>query len=385
MPEISRRPRSSSEERRGKPQSHARARRQAAASDRPITTTSPTNPFHAVLESVKPEIDARLAATLDERMKLACDVGSEVTEMVEALQDLCQRGGKRMRPALVLVGAQAATNTPPFDAVYRAGVALELLQAYFLIHDDWMDQDVERRGGPTVHVSLARRYRSRQKGAISAILAGDYAVGLATDELSHLELPGKRASQIFRCFAEMQLDAVAGQQLDVIGRTRDPERTYRLKTASYTVKGPLLMGAILAGGSARLLHVLEKFSIPAGIAFQLRDDQIGTFGDPELTGKPRGGDLTAGKRTAIVEYALRRLRGANREVLLRVLGNTRGTERQVERAITVLEETGAREHIEARIHELGAEALALIDDQSLSTDGRRLLQGAIDALTRRQA
>ena len=127
---------------------------------------------------------------------------------------------------------------------HQAGVALELLQAYFLIHDDWMDQDLERRGGPTVHAHLGRRFRSTSKGASAAILTGDYAVALATRVLANLDLPGRRLSGVLTCFADMQLDAVAGQGLDVIGRGRDVELTYRLKTASYTVRGPLIMGAL---------------------------------------------------------------------------------------------------------------------------------------------
>lgn len=346
---------------------------------------APENPFRALLGVVQRDVDERLLALLDGRVDVAERHGSEVGEMIATLRDLCQRGGKRLRPALVMVGARAVRAEPPRDLVLQAGVALELLQAYFLIHDDWMDQDLERRGGPTVHAHLGRRFRSSLKGASAAILTGDYAVALATRVLATLDVPGRRLPGVLTCFADMQLDAVAGQGLDVIGRSRDAELTYRLKTASYTVRGPLVMGALLAGGSPALQRTLEQFALPAGVAFQLRDDLIGVFGDPARTGKPRGGDLKAGKRTLLVELALKRCRGQDRRTLQTVLGSPRATERQVERAIGVLEESGAREAVEERISSLGAEARQLLERGRLTVEGRELLLGAVDALTSRES
>ncbi len=361
------------------------SRRDIAAPRKKSAKSLPQTAFAALLRSVQNEVEARLLGLLDSSVEDAKRHGSEVVDMVAALRDLCSRGGKRLRPALVAAGARAARGGAPLELALDAGVALELLQAYFLIHDDWMDQDSERRGGPTVHVHLGRVFRSPEKGAASAILAGDYAVALATDVLTHLDLPARSASRVFTCYAEMQRDAVAGQQLDIIGRTGDVERTYRLKTASYTVKGPLTLGALLQGGSPRLLSALDHFSIPAGVAFQLRDDLIGVFGDPALTGKPRGGDLKAGKHTLLVTKALERARGKDLEALRKVLGNRRATELQVERAIAVLESTEAHQLVEARIEELTREALTALESKALSDEGRLLLRGAVEALTLRQA
>jgi geranylgeranyl diphosphate synthase type I len=95
------------------------------------------------------------------------------------------------------------------------------LQAYFLIHDDWMDQDEMRRGGPSVHAYLAKKFRNVRLGHSSAILAGDYSVALATEALARAEMPKARAQRIFACFAQMQIDAVIGQQLDLVGRAGD--------------------------------------------------------------------------------------------------------------------------------------------------------------------
>lgn len=305
--------------------------------------------------------------------------------MVAALRDLCQRGGKRLRPALVCVGARAADAEAELELALAAGVSLELLQAYFLIHDDWMDQDAERRGGPTAHVQLAQRFRSPHKGAAAAILAGDYAVALATALLSELKLSARRHAAVLRCFGEMQLDAVAGQTLDVIGETGDVELTYRLKTASYTVRGPLVLGALLAGGSPAVLRDLDAYSLPAGVAFQLRDDTIGVFGDPARTGKPRGGDLRAGKRTLLVELALARSGRKDRAALGKILGNTRATDARIEWAVAHLDACGARAEVEQRIAALSQAALTALEGSRCSPTGRELLAGALEALITRQA
>jgi geranylgeranyl diphosphate synthase type I len=215
------------------------------------------NAFFLLLPTVQREVEARLLGFLDEYRQASRPLGRDVGDMLSAVRSLCARGGKRLRPALAVAGFRAAHDTLDLDVALDAGVALELLQAYFLIHDDWMDQDDVRRGGPTVHKQLAERFRSEKKGEHSAVLAGDYAVALALAALARLDMPTRRAQAITGCFAEMQLDAVLGQQLDLMGNVKDIESTYALKTGSYTVRGPLKLGALLAGGSASLLVALD--------------------------------------------------------------------------------------------------------------------------------
>jgi geranylgeranyl diphosphate synthase type I len=259
------------------------------------------------------------------------------------------------------------------------------LQAYFLIHDDWMDQDEVRRGGPSVHAHLAQRFRSERLGHSSAILAGDYAVALATDALARTEMPGSRATRIFSCFAQMQMDAVIGQELDLVGRSSDVEATYRLKTGSYTVQGPLRIGAILAGASPRMLTALERFSMPVGVAFQLRDDLLSAFGDPAQTGKPFGNDLKSGKRTLLLVTALERLRRADRTFVSKLVGNRKATDAQLRKAMQLIERCGARERVEARIDELVGTAVSALKTGRISEQGLDLLEGAARALAARRS
>ncbi len=342
-------------------------------------------PFSALWATVTEDVDARLGGFLDAKLDAARALGPETVEMVGALRDLALRGGKRLRAALLVAGYRAATSSDDLEPALEAGVAVELLQCYFLIHDDWMDKDDVRRGGPAVHVRLAERFGSRHLGASSAILCGDLAVALAIEALARADLPDRHAASLLACFGEMQEDAVLGQQLDVLSRSSDPERVYALKTSSYTVKGPLRLGAILGGGGARLLTALDRFALPAGIAFQLRDDLIGAFGKPAETGKPAGRDLVSGKRTALVVRAFERASRADRKLLERVFGNPRASAGDVNTALSVLERSGARDAVERRIDALVKEALAALAATPATREGRALLDGALRALTARRA
>jgi len=342
------------------------------------------NPFRALLQTIKQEVDTRQRGYLDAKLDAVEGYGTEVVEMVTAIRDLALRGGKRLRPALVVVGYRAGSAHGDIDPAIDAGVALELLHTYFLIHDDWIDNDDVRRGGPAVHAHLSRRFHSSELGCASAILAGDYAAALAVDAMSRVELPPARSTAILSCFSQMHMDAVLGQQLDLLGRAQSVELMYTLKTASYTVRGPLQLGALLAGASPRVLTALDRFSLPVGVAFQLRDDLLGTFGDPAETGKPRGSDLLSGKRTVLLNLALRRARGRDHRILKSVLGSGRASSAQLTAAIDVLERCGARAAVERRIEELVATARLALRAGRLGADARSLLEGAVVTLTERR-
>jgi len=319
---------------------------------------------------------------LSERVRAARRLGPEVEALLMALSELALRGGKRLRPAFVAAGLRAADEGADLEPAVELGVALEFLHTYLLIHDDWMDGDALRRGGPTVHEILARSFRSRALGEKSAILAGDYAMGLSIELLAAGAAKHAAQAELLAAFARMHNDAIFGQELDVAGKEPDPEQVYALKTASYTVCGPLVIGALLGGARPSLIALLERFSLPAGIAFQLQDDLIGAFGKPEVTGKPRGADLCAGKHTLLVKLGLRMARGPSRARLTRVLGKS-ASRLEVERALAVLEESGARAAVESRIAELVQQARRVLRARGITAEGRTLLDGAVVALAER--
>jgi geranylgeranyl diphosphate synthase type I len=220
-------------------------------------------------------------------------------------------------------------------------------------------------------------------GDASAILAGDYALSLATETLATLRVPSERLRELFLCFTEMHEHAVLGQELDISGTSPGPEKAYALKTASYSVRGPLRLGALLASARPSTLETLDRFAVPVGIAFQLRDDLLSAFGDPRETGKPLGGDLRSGKRTPLVLHASEKARGRDRQRLARVLGNGRASDADVRGALDVIVRTGAREIVEARIDALVRRGLGVLGP-AVTPEGRELLTGAALALTARE-
>jgi geranylgeranyl diphosphate synthase type I len=340
----------------------------------PPSGSAASNPFIALLKSVQPDVERRLGEILDERVGKTRSLGVEVQVLVREIRRLALLGGKRLRPALVMAGFRAAGAKGDAGSALDAGVALELLHTYFLIHDDWMDQDAVRRGGPSVHVALARRFGSEHMGNATAILAGDYAVALACEVLIGVNAPRGNLREVLQVFTDMQLYAVAGQQLDMVGSGRDVELVYALKTGSYTVEGPLKVGALLGGARQPTLDALSRYARPAGIAFQLRDDVLSLFGDPAHTGKPPASDLTSGKRTLLLKLALKRCRPAARASIERVLGNARAKPRAL----------GAQEQVEKRIATLSAQALHELE-RGVGPEGRALLVGATEALSLRRS
>ncbi len=362
---------------RTKSSKHLRRRRKDQAK------AIPRNPFVALLASVQKDIDRRLEQFFDEKLELVAPHGREVVAMVASVARLTLRGGKRLRPALLVVGYRMALPEGDLEPAIEAGLALELLHTYLLIHDDWMDGDALRRGGPSVHAELAKRFKNEHRGHSSAILAGDFAAGLATELLAGVKSKAASSAGLFQAFATMQQDAVLGQQLDIAATDNDPEAAYALKTGSYTVRGPLRLGALLAGGKPSTLKALDGYAAPVGIAFQLADDLLSAFGNPGATGKALGNDLRAGKRTPLVLEAQRKARGRDRAHLLAAFGNPRATELEIRRALDVLERSGARKKTEARIETLLGEGLAALE-RGVSRRGRELLEGAALALTSRR-
>jgi geranylgeranyl diphosphate synthase type I len=362
----------------------------APGKERPVAT------FPELVARVRASVEARLSVLLDEAVGAMRPCGPDAVAAVDALRGLCLRGGKRFRPVLVAAANEACGGKALLEdgggasePVVLAGAAIELLQAYLLIHDDWMDGDDVRRGGPSVHAMLRGAYGDIAAGDAAAILAGDYASALAQQALFAMPLPGDRVVEAGRAFARVQREVIAGQLVDLRGTpsTGHPlagvESMHDLKTGSYTVRGPLAIGAILAGATPEQRAALDRFASPLGVAFQLRDDLLGTFGDPKTTGKPAGNDLRRGKRTALVA-ALADDAGAQ-PLLERVLGVAEASDAAVAAVVARMETSGARARVEARLRELLAAAERELASAPLGALGKGWLHGAVRALGERDS
>jgi geranylgeranyl diphosphate synthase type I len=340
--------------------------------------------FPGLVALVRRAVEARLGSLLDAAVDDVRPCGPDAVAAIDAIRALCMRGGKRFRPVLVAAAFEACGGGGGGldEAVVLAGAAIELLQTYLLIHDDWMDGDDVRRGGPSVHAMLRGAYGDVAAGDAAAILAGDYASALAQQALLAMPLPADRVVAAARAFASVQREVITGQLLDMRG-SPDVESTHDLKTGSYTVRGPLAIGAILAGASAEQRAALERFAAPLGVAFQLRDDLLGTFGDPKATGKPAGNDVRRGKRTALVA-ALAEDADA-RPLMERAFGAANATDADVAALVARMEASGARARVEARLRELLARAERELEAAPLGALGKSWLLGAVRALGERDS
>jgi geranylgeranyl diphosphate synthase type I len=146
------------------------------------------------------------------------------------------------------------------------------------------------------------------------------------------------------------------------------------------VAGPLRIGVLLAGGSSEFVAELERFALPAGIAFQLRDDLLSAFGDPRTTGKPFANDIRSGKRTLLVQRAQALADRKDKEILKRAWGNPDATKKELTDAVRVLERSGARKAVEARIEHFAELATTAVEELGVPAPRRELLRGAVLAL-----
>ncbi len=338
------------------------------------------NTFRQLIEQVRPAVDARLVQLLEPLCKQASSY--DIRYLLSELQDLVARGGKRFRAGLAVVAYAGVRPRSSLEPAIDAGAALELLHAYLLVQDDWMDGDRSRRGGPSVHTALGRQLGSRALGDASAILSSDLAWGLAVQTLSAISVPPRHVVRALAAFCEAHRDVVFGQQLDLVGNDGSVEEKHALKTASYTTRGPLLVGASLAGASPKTLLALERFAHPLGVAFQLRDDLLGIFAPTAQTGKPLGGDLREGKHTAVTVAGERRLDSAGRKAYHRVFGKRRARKADLVLAAEHLERCGARQQVQRRVKTLCRRAARRATELPLHQRARRQLLDAVALVAR---
>lgn len=330
------------------------------------------------MDAVKSRVDSRLEGYFSEKLKEATLISPDSVELVEGVQSLTLRGGKRFRPMMVEAAYSAVSPGNSDDAV-AAGASLEVLQSYLLIHDDWMDQDDERRGGPAVHAMYRSRHETHEADSL-AILAGDLASAYSLELLMEAPFAPEQLPKGLKIFLQIQKEVFFGQHLDITANA-NVAKMHDLKTTSYTVRGPLLLGAALAGASDAQNEALTAYANPLGEAFQLADDLLGTFGNMATTGKP-GNDVKNRKRTSLVGEAERLLAPGSRDVLDRVMAGEE-KEGDVDAAVALLISCGAKANVESRLRQRADESKAALQEAPLDSAGITILAGLADRLALR--
>lgn len=355
---------------------------------------------------------------LDEREPLLASIGSDLAPFIGFSRDLL-RGGKRFRALFCYWGWQSVSGhvtafdvipdravESDFRAVVRAASGLEVFHAAALVHDDIMDNSDTRRGMPSAHKRFQGLHddgrwtgSARSFGASAALLLGDLLLSwsdeLFDSGLQALTSPAARVAAREE-FNRMRTEVTVGQYLDVLEERSwrnypEPDllsRAHRVivyKSAKYSIEAPLAIGAALAGGSATQVSALREFGLPLGIAYQLRDDLLGVFGDPETTGKPSGDDLREGKRTVLIALARNKLPASSTSLLDELLGDPELSAQQVTMLQASIRDSGAVEHVERIIDHNVALAITAIEDAPLSTASKQQLVQLADTVIKRSA
>jgi geranylgeranyl diphosphate synthase, type I len=348
----------------------------------------------ATLGHVRDRVDRALQAFLGQQHDVLLAAGQDLLPGAESISGLLA-GGKRLRPAFCYWGWRGAGG-PDCPEIINAAAALELLHAGALIHDDLMDASDTRRGQPSLHRQFeARHARGHWHGSPAAfgmgaaILLGDLLL-CWTDEMFHASgLPGEALRRGRPVLDRMRTEVFAGQYLDLLGQVTGDEtlesaqRVVEFKTTKYTIERPLHLGAALAGGCGGLAAAYTAYGLPLGMAFQLRDDLLGVFGDPAQTGKPAGDDIREGKRTVLLAIAKDRATAGQAEVIDRYLGDPGLDEAGTTAVRAAIGDTGAIAECERMIGHRVGEAVAALDGAPITGEAREALAALAVAATAR--
>ena len=308
--------------------------------------------------------------------------------LLEAAQ-ACVTGGKRLRPAFCYWGYVAAAGHPTDpDPLLRAAASLDLLHASLLVHDDLLDGSDTRRGAPSAHrrfAALLPGPHAARFGEAAAILLGDVLFSWSAEMFESAGLSPEAIRHAAPVLATMRSEVLCGQYLDVaaaFGATdrstrqaqmNTAEKVLEFKSARYSVRRPAELGATLGEASPGLLAALGTYGSLVGRAFQLRDDLLGAFGDPSVTGKPAGDDIREGKRTVLVLTALEKGNAHQHDTLASLLGAPGLTEEDLTTAREIIETTGARDSCEELIARSTADALTALEGVDMDIEGRSAL------------
>ncbi|PZQ91716.1 MAG: geranylgeranyl pyrophosphate synthase [Leifsonia xyli] len=366
-------------------------------------------------------VAARIDDALESRATALTEISPDLAPLVAEARELLS-GGKRFRALFCYWGWQSIAaieadrsgltelegpdHERDLAAVVSVAAALELFHAAALVHDDIIDRSDLRRGRASAHRAFEALHRREgwdgdhaEFGTATAILLGDLLLGWS-DELFDeglSELANREAAHAARAeFFRMRTEVTAGQYLDVLEedswRSRpDAEalpRAHRVivyKSAKYSVEAPLAIGGAMAGGALAQLAALREFGLPLGVAFQLRDDMLGVFGDPAVTGKPSGDDLREGKRTVLIGLARQKMPPTAVRVLDELLGDPALDDAQVRMLQNTVRDSGAAEQVERIIAHNVRVAREALAAAPLSSSARSELSELAERVTRREA
>jgi geranylgeranyl diphosphate synthase type I len=362
------------------------------------TTQSSTEAFKIKLAVYKKLIDDDIAAYSKQlQVETLKQYGTAARHVTDAYLDILDRGGKRIRGALVMLGYEMSGGKNQ-AMIIQAARAVEMVHAYLLIMDDIQDRSLTRRGGPTVPVMLAGYHRRHNLAgdaghfgiamALNAMGIGNHA---AQELLTNLDAPEGVRLNVLSILNRTVVITAHGQTNDIMNEVvasveeAAVERVLEWKTAHYTFVNPLHIGMVLAGASSRGLEAINGYAIPAGKAFQITDDILGTFGSEFESGKSPLDDMKEGKRTLLSTFALSHTNSADKNFLIQMLGNTNLTPAEFERCKDIFMGSGSLKYAQDRAEQYVEQALSALQKQAghWADDGVTFLRGLAQYLLTR--
>lgn len=294
---------------------------------------------------------AELATLVETRLQSRKPFPDTPQNLYEPCRYFLQLGGKRIRPALCLMGNELFGDIR--EDAWHAALGIELFHNFTLIHDDIMDKAPIRRGQKTLH---------ERNGLTAGILCGDVMNILAYD---HFVAIRHHLPQVLAHFNKAAIEVCEGQQLDMDFETRDQVtideyiQMITLKT-SVLVAAALKIGAMLGGATEGTSRKLAAFGRNMGIAFQLLDDYLDAFGIPEQIGKQQGGDIKSNKKTFLLLYALNQGNAAQHAAIRQILASDRPD--KVETMLQLYRDTGAEQACRAKANAYSDAAFDCLED-----------------------
>lgn len=350
-------------------------------------------------EDFRDALTLRISSFLSAQSQAFTNLGTPVATAFELARTFTS-GGKRIRPAFCYWSYVAAGGNPESPGVLDAAASLDLLHVSALVHDDVLDSSDLRRGIPAAHVQYQIQHdllggtgSAPSFGLAGAVLLGDLLLGLSAELFDQSEIEQFAKLRAMKHLHAVRTEVVLGQMLDVWLQSIPPDsadeqlaaasQVCEYKTAKYSVQRPCQIGASLAAADQDLESALAAFGSPLGRAFQLRDDILGVFGDPGVTGKPAGDDIREGKRTILMAVALSEATPIETATLTRIFGNHEANQTDIELARGIIESSGARNRVENQINELHSQAMAALDGANLTVAGRTALTRLAELSIRR--
>jgi len=334
--------------------------------------------FNEIVKTEIAAINRALEEFLDTKIERAKSLYPIHVTYYENLKEYLMRGGKRFRPMSIIIGCRAIGNDVDQQSLYRAACSIEILHNASLIHDDLIDHDEARRGGPTFHVRYRDWYNSEVTrdiekashfGMTCAILGGDSLINIGGMSIVEANLDPEIGMKCLSYYQKGFEEIIEGVFLEM-HMVNDPDTTpemyldmIRLKTAALLEKS-LLMGATIGRASPEQLEALSEYGVKVGQAFQVQDDVLGSFGDEEKTGKSNDGDIKEGKKTMLLLESLRLGTPEQKAILAKYLGNPDLTPEEVDKVRDVFRDSGALEsvrNIMTKLLDEGQEALDKAD------------------------